>query len=101
MMVMAPCRRRARKLNGNRFRRIHRLGCKKGQGPHLAGGLGEGQGHGVGAGGELVKLEHAHGAVPDDGLAVRQLLRGTCQHQTGGGEGVQGAFEASDRAPSG
>ena len=43
--------------------------------PYLAGALGKGLGDGVGAGGELVELEHTHGAVPDDGLAVRQLLQ--------------------------
>jgi hypothetical protein len=40
----------------------------------LASALSEGLGDSVGALSELVELEHTHGAVPDDGLAVRELL---------------------------
>ena len=38
----------------------------------LAAQVGQGGGDGVGASGELVELEHAHGAVPDHGLTVGQ-----------------------------
>ena len=38
----------------------------------LGAQVGQGVGDAVGAGGELVELEHAHGAVPDHGLAVGQ-----------------------------
>ena len=38
----------------------------------LAAQVGQGVGDAVGAGGKLVELEHAHGAVPDHGFAVGQ-----------------------------
>ncbi len=40
----------------------------------LGSALSEGLGNSVGSLSELVELEHTHGTVPDDGLAVRKLL---------------------------
>jgi hypothetical protein len=40
----------------------------------LGSALSKSGGNSVGSGSELVELEHTHGSVPDDGLAVRELL---------------------------
>jgi hypothetical protein len=40
----------------------------------LGSALSKSLGNSVGSGSELVELEHTHGSVPDDGLAVSELL---------------------------
>ena len=48
----------------------HGRGRERGRERDLGGEVGEGEGHVVGALGELLELEDAHGPVPDHGLAV-------------------------------
>ena len=60
----------------------------------LAAQVGQGGGDGVGAGGEGVEFEHAHGAVPDHGLAVGQ---GLLEHRHRVGADVEAHPAIGDR----